>query len=68
MGINETFAVEILVKKGKALFKLHAALTFAEPIAKPGSKNKQVKRSAQNRRLEYTPRILRLRENEIFVD
>ena len=66
-GISETFLIEILVRKGRAKFKLHAAITFAEQPAQDKSKNSKT-RSTQNQKLKYPGRILRLRENENLID
>ena len=67
-GINETLCLEILVSRGKANFKLHAVLSFAQNPQSTQKGKKGYKNSKQNEKLKYPVKILRLRENENLVD
>ena len=67
-GVNETLCLEILVSRGKANFKLHAVLSFAQNPQSTQKGKQGYKTSKQNEKLKYPVKILRLRENENLVD
>ena len=67
-GNSQTFRANILVSKGKARFQLHAVLSDNQASTTKPKNSKQSKRSAQNAKLKYPLRILRLRENENLID
>ncbi|MEK9772455.1 MAG: hypothetical protein VW576_02715 [Opitutae bacterium] len=66
-GISETFLIEILVRKGRAKFKLHAAVTFAKEPNQSKANNLKT-RKKRNEQLKYPVSVLRLRENENLID
>ena len=67
-GTSPTFRVNIVVRKGKARFQLHAVLSDNQASTTKPQNSKQLKRSTQNTKLKYPLRVLRLRENENLID